>query len=220
MSARDKSPSMDYLRSLAQIVSESEVQKFIKRSADHHHYKWDYVGVLIQPLKSGRFPRTHLGDLNFALANLLVQLRDERSLRPASKLYLSSLYLYVSQVQPGGMQLTETATNLALDCVIGDDDRERLELFAKFLNWLLDPKIAHHDAEPYFIKLGIVIVKGQISEVADSELHRMETHLPSWIRGSKEVKLLSDNPKFPESWNRLLRKIKIGERIKPLLGLS
>jgi hypothetical protein len=220
MSAKAQFTPESYLRSLAQVVSAAEVQKFIERSPDHHHYKWDYLAALIRPIESAQFPRKSLSDLNFALSNLLIQLDDEGSLKSSSRLYLASLYIYVSQVQRGGSQLQDTAIRLALESLVDSEDRDRLELFQEFLRWLLSREVAHSDAESYFIRLGIAIARGQISEVDDSELREIEANLPSWVRGTKEVRLLSNDPKFSESWGRLLRKIRIRERIRPLLGLS
>jgi hypothetical protein len=220
MSAKYKFNPESYFRSFSPAVSPAEVRRFIRRSPDHHHFKWDYLNSLVRPLELGQLPESNLSDLNFALGNLLIQLDDEGSLKPLSRLYLASLYLYVTQVHPGGSQLQDTAVRVALDSLIGNDDQERLELFTEFLSWLLNPKVAHRDAENFFVRLGVLIARTQLSIVKPSEFRMIKSHLPSWIRGVQEVRLLSSDPKFSQSWRRLLGKIESRERIEALLGLS
>jgi hypothetical protein len=208
-----------FLRSLAKVVNADQLRSFIRRSPDHHHYKWSYLDALLQPLESNQFPRTRLRDLNFALGNLLVQSQRDSAFKSQNRLYLASLYLYINQVKPSGIQLTEAAVRLALESLIPTGDRKLLEMFGQFLRWLIDPNVVHRDAESFFVRLGIVIIKGEVSRVDEAELAEIAAQLPSWVGGLAEIRLLSDDPNFPQSWRRLLGTIKARERVEHLLGL-
>ena len=43
--------------------------------------------------------------------------------------------------------------------------------------------------------------------------------LPSWIDGSRDVKLLTVDPDFPQSWEPILSKVKARKQVELLLGM-
>lgn len=207
-----------FLRHMAQTVRSSDIRRIAKQSADHDRYKWDYVDALIQPLQTGRFPEVRVGELNFILGNLLTALDGDPKVKPANCLYLASLYLYVRQTNPQAMQLSETAIRLALHSIVNSKSPTQFELFWRFLDWLLEVSAARRDADSYFVRLGAGIAKAQMDGGKRLNVDEIERSLPSWVRGAKDVRLLTDDAKFPHSWKPLLTHFETSRDIKRLLG--
>ena len=207
-----------FLRYMAQTVRSSDIRRIAKQSADHAHYKWDYVNALIQPLQTRRFPEVRVGELNFILGNLLIALDGDAKVKPANCLYLASLYLYVRQANPQAMQLSETAIRLALHSIINSKSPGQFELFWQFLDWLLEVSAGRCDADSYFVRLGAGIAKAQMDGGKRLNVDEIERSLPCWVRSAKDVRLLTDDAKFPDSWKPLLTHLETSSDIKRLLG--
>ena len=210
-----------YLRFLESVVSKRHLCAFIRNSPDYHQYGRGHLDAFTRPLSSGCFPSADAVDLHFDLGEIIGALDAGSKARIGGvcRVYLASLYLYLSQIHPRGMSLESVAVRIALENLIDEKETKLFHLFRQFLLWLMELDNAHKNAESYFIRVGYIIANAQLPNYSIPSLHEMRSYLPSGIKDFKSVRLLADDPSFPTSWNGLLQKIEYREQIEPLLGI-
>lgn len=213
--------SHSYLRNLGGKVSIQKVKTLAKRSPDCSQFGRGYLDFLSEPLKLYRFPENEPDDLNFFLGNLLIGTGAEAAsdLPKVETLYLASYYLYLTQRYPRGLHLESIAVRVSLEAVWDLKDREMILLFSRFLLWLVEGCSPVEGAESFFIRLGYAICENELSSKNGIfDTRDMKRFLPSWVNGN--VGRLTDDPDFPQSWDRVLRRIGCGEEVALLIGWS
>jgi hypothetical protein len=211
-----------YLSNLSRCVSAAQVRSYIRKSADFSKHGWDYDIAIADPLTSHLFPDKCLGELRFALENLLVATPGSAKHSVGVRFYLASVYLFVSRREPGGIPIESLAIRIGLELLFAQVTRPLIqaEVYGEFLAWLTSTSVASPTAENFFLNIGILIIKSQSNQIEQSDLQRCKFSMPSWIRGYAETRLMTCEVGFPASWKPLATQLRSRDQVAPLLGMK